>query len=78
MRLFTLVFASFLISCIQQKTDLAEKAKQIHERVLTLDTHDDINVKYFTDSLNYTMDTETQVNLPKMQTGGLDVAWFIV
>ena len=78
MRLFTLIFASLLISCGQQKTDLKEKAKQIHERILTLDTHDDINVTYFTDSLNYTMNTPTQVNLPKMQAGGLDVAWFIV
>ena len=78
MRLFTLILVSFLISCEQKKTDLKEKAKKIHKRVLTLDTHDDINVKYFTDSLNYTMDTETQVNLPKMQAGGLDVAWFIV
>ncbi len=78
MRLFTLIFASLLISCGQQKTGLTEKAKQIHERILTLDTHDDINVKYFTDSLNYTMDTPTQVNLPKMEAGGLDVAWFIV
>jgi membrane dipeptidase len=78
MRLFTLIFASLLISCGQQKTDLAEKTKQIHDRILTLDTHDDINVKYFTDSLNYTMDTPTQVNLPKMKAGGLDVAWFIV
>jgi membrane dipeptidase len=78
MRLFTLIFASLLISCGQQKTDLAEKAKQIHDRILTLDTHDDIDVKYFTDSLNYTMDTPTQVNLQKMQAGGLDVAWFIV
>ena len=24
------------------------------------------------------MDTETQVNLPKMIAGGLDVAWFVV
>lgn len=78
MRLFTLIFASFLISCGQQKTDLMEKARKIHERVLTLDTHDDINVKYFTDNLNYSMDTETQVNLTKMRAGSLDVAWFIV
>jgi hypothetical protein len=33
---------------------------------------------YFTDSLNYSMDTDTQVNLPKMEAGGLDVAWFVV
>lgn len=46
--------------------------------IITVDTHDDINVANFTDSLNYTMDTETQVNLPKMVAGGLDVAWFVV
>ena len=46
--------------------------------IITIDTHDDINVINFTDSLNYTMNTETQVNLPKMVEGGLDVAWFVV
>jgi len=78
MRLFTLIFASLLTSCGQQKTDLTEKARQIHDRILTLDTHDDINIKYFTDTLNYSMDTKTQVNLPKMRAGGLYVAWFII
>ena len=24
------------------------------------------------------MNTDTQVNLPKMEAGGLDVAWFVV
>ncbi len=46
--------------------------------IITIDTHDDINVENFTESLNYTMNTDTQVNLPKMIEGGLDVAWFIV
>ena len=55
-----------------------ERAKAIHERVITLDTHCDINVKNFTDSLNYTQDLETQITLPKMNSGGLDVAWLIV
>ncbi|WP_179344952.1 dipeptidase [Winogradskyella ursingii] len=58
--------------------DLMAKAKAIHERVITLDTHCDINVKNFTDSLNYTQDLDTQITLPKMKEGGLDVAWFIV
>ena len=52
--------------------------EQIHNKVITIDTHDDIDVNNFTDSLNYTSDTETQVNLPKMIKGGLDVSWFIV
>jgi membrane dipeptidase len=47
-------------------------------QIITIDTHDDINVINFTDSLNYSMNTDTQVNLPKMEAGGLDVAWFVV
>lgn len=54
------------------------RALEIHERVITLDTHDDINVNNFTEDLNYTMNTDSQVNLPKMVAGGLDVAFFIV
>ena len=46
--------------------------------VITVDTHIDINVLNFTDSLNYTMNTDTQFNLPKMIEGGLDVAWLVV
>ncbi|MBN09286.1 MAG: peptidase M19 [Flavobacteriaceae bacterium] len=71
-----LLFISIaLIGCqINNKSS----AEQIHKNVITIDTHDDIDVRNFTDSLNYTMNTDTQVNLPKMQKGGLDVAWFIV
>ena len=58
--------------------ELMERARGIHERVITLDTHADINPGNFTPELNYTMDLPTQVNLPKMEAGGLDVAWFIV
>ena len=46
--------------------------------IITIDTHDDINTMYFMDSLNYTMDTDTKLNLPKMIAGGLDVAWLVV
>lgn len=52
--------------------------QELHDRVLTVDTHVDINVKNFTDSINYTSDLNTQVTLPKMRSGGLDVAFFIV
>lgn len=57
---------------------LIQKAQRIHLQITTLDTHDDINVKFFSDSLNYSQNTDTQVNLPKMEQGALDVAWFIV
>jgi membrane dipeptidase len=71
-----LTIAFTLFGC--EKKSLEQKAMEIHSRVITLDTHDDISVTNFTDSLNYTMDTKTQVNLPKMIEGGLDVGFFIV
>ncbi|UNY98071.1 dipeptidase [Zhouia spongiae] len=58
--------------------EMIAKAKDIHQKVITIDTHCDINVKNFTDSVNYTQDLDTQITLPKMDEGGLDVAWLIV
>lgn len=62
----------------ETEQQLVERALGIHERVITLDTHADINTSNFTPDNNYTADLDTQVNLPKMEQGGLDVAWFIV
>jgi membrane dipeptidase len=58
--------------------ELEKRARAIHERVITLDTHDDINPNNFTAARNYTQDLPTQVNLPKMIKGGLDAAFLIV
>jgi len=57
---------------------LVKKAKGIHERVITLDTHDDFEPANFTAEKNYTQPLGTQVNLPKMIAGGLDAVFFIV
>lgn len=62
----------------ETEAQLVERARGIHERVITLDTHDDINPANFTAERNYTMDLGNQVNLPKMRAGGLDVSWMIV
>src|SRR5580692_7881545 len=56
---------------------LIEKAKGIHSRVITLDTHNDIEPANFTADCNYTMRLATQVNLPKMVEGGMDVSFMI-
>lgn len=63
---------------VETEAQLIARARGIHDRVITLDTHADINTSNFTASNNYATDLDTQVNLPKMETGGLDVAWFIV
>ena len=57
---------------------LIAKAKKIHAEVITLDTHVDIDTKNFTEAVNYTQNLPTQVDLPKMKQGGLDVAFLIV
>jgi membrane dipeptidase len=52
-------------------------AREIHERVMTLDTHVDINPNNFRpDTTNYVSGLGTQVDLPKMEQGGLDAAFF--
>jgi membrane dipeptidase len=62
----------------QAEDALIKKARAIHDRVIALDTHDDINPDNFTAERNYTKDLDTQVTLPKMVSGGLDASFFIV
>lgn len=89
-----LLFLSFsLISCgnkknkpdqnqavkTQEKEEtLEEKAHRIHDNVISIDTHVDIDVRTFTKDNNYTQELPIQVDLPKMERGGLDVAFLIV
>ena len=73
----------YLISCEEKEKPAMEippeqSALELHNEIMTVDTHVDINVRNFTDSINYTQRLDTQVNLPNMKEGGLDVAWFIV
>ena len=72
-----LVIITFFI--VYQDKIIGEKnTMEIHNELITLDTHCDIDVNNFTENNNYTINTNSQVNLPKMIEGGLDVAWFIV
>lgn len=59
-------------------TVLVAKAKRIHDHVIKLDTHNDIEPSNFTADCNYTMRLTTQVNLPKMIEGDMDVSFMIV
>ena len=81
-KIFALLSVLLFTNCTdkpqQKEVAIQQKAQLIHLKTTTLDTHNDIDVKNFTDSLNYSQNTDTQVNLPKMQAGALDVSWFIV
>ena len=80
-RLFRAAAAAVVLSTAglaAQDDALTQKARGIHERVMTLDTHNDISPNNFTAECNYTQDLGNQVNLPKMIKGGLDASFFIV
>ena len=83
MKIYPIFFCfAVVFSCAEdgKKTEesLEERAKKIHDKVITIDTHNDIKVVNFTAEKNYTQRLDNQVNLPKMEEGGLDVSWLIV
>jgi len=76
-----LLFAAGLFAAplaAQDDPALIARARAIHDRVMTLDTHVDISPANFTAERNYTQRLSNQVNLPKMEEGGLDAVFFIV
>ncbi|MEQ9278139.1 MAG: dipeptidase [Balneola sp.] len=81
LKTLSLLFCMLICACAPDSSvdpELVAKAEKIHNSVITLDTHVDINTNNFTQEKNYTMNLETQVDLPKMEAGGLDVAFLIV
>jgi microsomal dipeptidase-like Zn-dependent dipeptidase len=76
--MFALTATSLFGQAATDEAALIARARKIHKDVITLDTHDDINTANFTKERNYTQDLPSQVTLPKMKSGGFDVAWFIV
>ncbi|QXD16361.1 dipeptidase [Rhodocaloribacter litoris] len=77
--LFFCLILSMLVlpACDRGEEALVETARAIHERVLTIDTHADIPFNFATEEVD-PLDADRQVNLQKMQEGGLDAAFFIV
>ena len=57
---------------------LAARARAIHDRVLTIDTHDDIGLDFATADVDLGVRGTRQVDLPKMEEGGLDAGFFVV
>ncbi|MEK6755934.1 MAG: membrane dipeptidase, partial [Bacteroidota bacterium] len=75
---------SFLSTQQHQARDLSQEelvalAKGIHERTLTIDTHDDISADFATEKDDVgSPENRRQISLPKMRNGGLDVEFFVV
>ncbi|MBT5875462.1 MAG: membrane dipeptidase, partial [Candidatus Latescibacteria bacterium] len=58
--------------------EIVAQAQGIHDRVLTIDTHDDIPFNFATEEVDPGIRGDRQVDLVKMAEGGLDAGFFIV
>jgi membrane dipeptidase len=70
--------SSTLAQPLSDGDSLIEKARVIHEKVITLDTHIDFSPANLAGERNYTQRLETQFNLPRMIDGGLDALFFSI
>jgi membrane dipeptidase len=61
-----------------EQEQLIARAREIHDRVITIDSHDDISFDFATARVDPGVRGDRQVDIPKMIEGGLDVAFFIV
>ncbi|MBN1221598.1 MAG: dipeptidase [Candidatus Aminicenantes bacterium] len=85
-RFFVVSLLGFLFVCAAcvdrhnddhaQDSDIVSRAKAIHDRVLTLDAHIDIEVTFFTPDSPEKMGHKKLASLSSMKSGGLDGAFF--
>lgn len=73
-----LMLASIVsVASAASEDELLSRARAIHQKIMTIDTHVDIPLNFATSEF-IPASAETQVNLQNMRAGGLDAAFFIV
>jgi len=74
------LFSLALVAACGEMTEeeIQSTAAEIHSRVITIDTHDDIPTNFATPEVDPGVRGNRKVDLPKMMEGGLDVAFFVV
>ena len=59
-------------------TGVSERVATLHASLLTIDTHDDIPLDFATPDVDPGQRGARQVDLPRMEEGGLDAGFFVV
>lgn len=79
MKQITLILAAMILCSSCEKLTLQQQADQIHARILTLDTHNDTPMSFMRGQYDIALDNPNNcVDIPKMEIGGLDGAFFAV
>jgi membrane dipeptidase len=76
-----LLSLTLLAGCTQNEEQLQNKARDIHSRIVTIDTHTDTPLMFNRDGFDFSGENQKsrgKVNLKKMEDGGLDAAFFAV
>ncbi len=76
--LLALIALGGCVAAGDNEADLVARAREIHDRVMAMDTHVDIPFNFATEEVDPGVRGRFQVDLPKMREGGLDAAFFIV
>jgi len=76
----SLVPLTLLLACAGEMSEeeIRALAAEIHIRVLTIDTHNDIPFNFATDEVDPGVRGDRQVDIPKMEEGEFDVGFFVV
>ena len=77
----TFALAAAVMACgggEMTEEEIVQRAREIHERVISIDTHDDIPFNFATPEVDPGVRGDRQVDLPKMREGGLDAGFFVV
>jgi membrane dipeptidase len=79
----SLISVFFLLSCHSDRDQLEQKAKELHARILTLDSHVDTPLMLFDENFNPGIRNDPRkgggkLDFPRMKEGGLDAAFFAV
>lgn len=81
----TLLLVLMLLGCNQSNTksheELLKKAKELHSKMVTIDTHTDTPLAFLRPDFDFGGNGNpkiSKVNLKKMEQGGLDAAFFAV
>lgn len=72
------VAAASATAGLQAAEDIEARARAIHQRVFTIDTHSDIELSFATSEYMPANHAEAQTTLDNMESGGLGGAFFIV
>jgi membrane dipeptidase len=77
---YLLLSFPFFAGCAPEMSEqeILATATEIHQRIITIDTHDDIPFNFATEEVDPGVRGDRQVDLPKMTEGGLDAGFFVV